>query len=137
MGSIHPSEAQLAELMEGDDSGPVTMINLLRYRDDAEYPAGSEATACSGREAYQRYGGQVTPLIEKAGAHVVWAGSVVAAAIAPDGEAWHDAILVQYPTRAAFIEMVSAPVYQAAAVHRTAALLDSRLIATRGAVVES
>ena len=39
-------------------------------------------------------------------------------------------MLVQYPSRQAFITMVTRPDYLAASVHRTASLADSRLIAT-------
>ena len=53
--------------------------------------------------------------------------------IAPEAEAWDDAVLVEYPSRAAFLKMLSEPTYQAAVPHRSAALMDSRLIATHGA----
>jgi len=107
------------------------MINLLRYRDQARYPVGFDAESCGGREAYQRYGSAVAGLIVAAGGKVLWAGRVSASVIAPDGEEWEDAVLVQYPSRSAFVEMISSPAYLAAAPHRTAALLDSRLIATQ------
>jgi uncharacterized protein (DUF1330 family) len=51
--------------------------------------------------------------------------------IGPDSEQWDDAVLIEYPSREAFLEMLSQPEYQAAAPHRTAALEDSRLIMTR------
>ncbi len=54
----------------------------------------------------------------------------VATPIAVDGEEWDDALLVRYPSKQAFLGMVTKPDYQKDAVHRTAALLDSRLIAT-------
>ena len=56
MGSIEPQPDRLqAFLGKLDDETPVVMINLLRYRERAAYPAGSEHAPCSGREAYQRY----------------------------------------------------------------------------------
>jgi uncharacterized protein (DUF1330 family) len=50
--------------------------------------------------------------------------------IGPPGE-WDDVLLVRYPSHAAFLAMVSEPHYLEAAVHRTAALADSRLVALR------
>jgi uncharacterized protein (DUF1330 family) len=47
--------------------------------------------------------------------------------IGPEGE-WDVVLLVQYPSRQAFLTMVADPEYQACAHHRTAALADSRLI---------
>jgi len=109
------------------------MLNLLRYRDAARYPTGFEAEPCTGREAYQRYGAVAGQLIVAAGGRIVWAGQVAATVIAPGDEAWDDAILVEYPSREAFVKMVSSPEYLAVAPHRSAALLDSRLIATHTA----
>jgi hypothetical protein len=58
-------------------------------------------------------------------------GHVAVSVIAPEGEEWDDAVLVEYPSRKAFLDMLALPDYQAAVFHRTAALDDSRLIATR------
>lgn len=52
------------------------------------------------------------------------------ALIAPPGEHWDQLLLVRYPSAAAFLAMLADPEYQAATVHRSAALADSRLIAT-------
>ena len=132
MGSVEPSaEALRAFLDVPDDGSPVVMINLLRYREQAVYPEGFDAEPCSGREAYQRYGDAVMARLASVGARPLWMGSVAASVIAPEGERWDDAVLVQYPSRKAFLEMVSQPEYQAIVPHRTAALEDSRLIATR------
>lgn len=106
------------------------MINLLRYAEQAGYPSDFDASPCSGREAYQRYGAVAQQTIASVGGRILWLGQVQALVIAPEGEAWDDAVLVEYPSRKAFIEMINQPEYQAAAPHRTAALADSRLIAT-------
>lgn len=131
MASIEPSPEQLQQLLAASaDSSPIVMINLLRYRDRAAYPSGFGADACSGREAYQRYGASVTPMVVEAGGRILWFGNVAQIVIGPDTERWDDAVLVQYPSRQAFITMVTRPDYLEASVHRTAALADSRLIAT-------
>jgi uncharacterized protein (DUF1330 family) len=135
MASIEPSSEQLRRLVaEAADDTPIVMINLLRYRARAAYPPGSTADPCSGREAYQRYGTSVTPMLAEAGGRILWFGSVKQMVIGPEAEQWDDAILVQYPSRRAFLGMVGRQVYQEAAVHRTAALADSRLIATTTAL---
>ena len=131
MPSIEPTPEQLQQLVaDSADDAPLVMINLLRFRDLAAYPAGSDAAPCSGREAYQRYGAHVTPMLAEAGGRILWFGSVKQTFIGPEGEHWDEAILVQYPSRKAFLAMVSRPDYQKIGVHRTAALADSRLIAT-------
>jgi uncharacterized protein (DUF1330 family) len=131
MKSVEPSPDRLQSLLgSGPDDSPIVMINLLRFRERAVYPEGFAAEPCSGREAYQRYGAVAMQTIAAVGGRMVWLGSVQATVIAPAGEEWDDAVLVEYPSRKAFLGMVAQPEYLAAAPHRTAALDDSRLIAT-------
>jgi len=68
--------------------------------------------------------------VTSAGGHVIWRGSPMAVLLGPTTERWDDALLVQYPSKQAFLRMIGNPDYQAITVHRTAALEDSRLIAT-------
>jgi uncharacterized protein (DUF1330 family) len=112
------------------DGQPLVMINLLRYREAASYPAGFDAAPCSGSEAYRRYGHAAIRFITEVGGQVIWQGSAKAMLIGPRDEQWHKALLVRYPSKQAFLSMVSNPDYQAITVHRSAALEDSRLIAT-------
>lgn len=113
------------------DDGPIVMINLLRFRERAEYPAGFDATPCSGEEAYARYAEAVFPLLRARGAKLVWRGRADGVLIGPADESWDDALLVEYPERSVFVGMVTSPEYRAILPHRNAALADSRLIATR------
>jgi uncharacterized protein (DUF1330 family) len=132
MASIDPSPEQLAHFLErADAAGPIVMLNLLRYRERAEYPPGTDASACSGREAYARYATVALVKVAAVGGRFLWMGSASASLIGPDTEAWDDVALVEYPSRQAFLQMVAMADYQAAVVHRSAALMDSRLIPTR------
>lgn len=107
------------------------MINLLRYRDKADYGSRTDQTPCSGRDAhYQRYAEIALKCVMKAGGSVFWLGNVFANVVAPAGERWDDALLVQYPSFTCFPKVYDNPDYQAIAFHRTAALEDSRLIGT-------
>ena len=129
--TVEPSPERLQGfLAKLDDAIPLVMINLLRYRERAQYPAGAGADPCSGREAYGRYAAVALQKVASVGGRLVWMGRVAASVIAPEGEEWHDAVLVEYPSRKAFLAMIALPDYQAAVLHRTAALEDSRLIAT-------
>ncbi len=131
MASVNPSPDRLEKFLGSLEVGaPLVMINLLKYRDQADYPAGFDAAPCTGREAYQRYAAVALGKVTQVGGKPLWMGSVTGSLIAPDGEEWDEALLVQYPSRQAFLQMVAMPDYQAVAVHRTAALADSRLIAT-------
>ena len=62
MSSIEPSQEAIEAFASAEESGaPVVMLNLLRYREAAEYPNGFDAQPCTGREAYERYGQRVAP----------------------------------------------------------------------------
>ncbi len=132
MTSVEPHRQRFQAFLEGAElPGPVVMINLLRFHEQAQYPDDFEAEPCSGREAYKRYSKGVLQRIEAAQGRVIYRGKVQDAVIAPDGEEWDKAFLVEYPNRKAFVDMVAHPDYRVIAPHRTAALLDSRLIATQ------
>ena len=65
MPSIDPTPAQLEELAEraATLTGPIRMVNLLRFREIADYGGlpdpGSEGPS-TGAEAYGRYG-EISP----------------------------------------------------------------------------
>jgi len=120
-------QALLADVADGR---PIVMLNLLRYRALAAYPVGIDVQPCSGREAYRRYAEAAIRFITESGGEVLWRGAGKAVLIGAPGEHWDTTILVRYPSKAAFLRMLSNPDYQAITFHRTAALEDSRLIAT-------
>jgi len=130
---IHPESSAVASLAAPSGEGPVVMLNMLRFRATAKYPDGSGQAACSGREAYARYGAAVLKHLQAVGGKPIFRGVAQLTFIGPKDEPWDDVLLVQYPSREAFLQMISDPDYLAASVHRTAALEDSRLIVMRAA----
>lgn len=122
---------QLLEQFEAQPGGdePVLMLNLLRYRERADYGSRPDEPARSGREAYGRYAQLVMPLISRIGAKVQLMGRWQATLLGAQGEQWDDLLMVQYPDRQAFVHMIRSADYQAIAHHRQAAIVDSKLIA--------
>ena len=112
--------------------GPVQMVNLLRYRTQADYGAPSDLAPCSGREAYQtRYVPAFSKVPGAEKAVISWIGNVQATVVAPEGEAWDDIAIVEYPSFEALRSIIDHPQYQTeAAPHQSAALADWRFIAT-------
>jgi len=105
-----------------DADGPVWMVNLMRYRERAEYADGRETTL-SGREADDRYA--PVSVLAELGASVALFGDVVG-----DGGAdgWHRVGIVRYPTRRSFIAMQDRPDFQELHVHKDAGM-DFTIIA--------
>lgn len=128
--ALHPTRESLSAYLRDMPAGePVTLLNLLRYRQIANYPAGGGYADISGSDAFATYARLMMPLLAKAGAEITWLGKMGTALIAPSGEHWDDVVLVRYPDKDAFVNMTTTGKYVELSVHRTAALVDSRLIA--------
>ena len=137
-GHVEPTNEQLAAFIADDPGGPIVMLNLLRYREVADYaeaPDLAPASPISGHEAYQRYSEGVLPILAGIGGGIELFGPCHGTLIGPADEAWDEIVLVRYPDTAAFVGMVSSAEYQAITGHRTAALADSRLVRTNAARV--
>lgn len=106
-----------AELIAGlPDAGPVVMVNLLTLRD---------------RAAYTRYSQATMPLIKARGGTVLWAGDGEAVAFGDKAsDHWDYVVLVRYPSRAAFLDMMNSPAYAAANLHREQAVAKHVILAT-------
>lgn len=128
MSHIDPTADQMREMAEAPDQGPIMMLNQLKFAERADYPEGFDAEPCSGAEAYSRYGEVALNKISGVGGSIVWLGAAEATVIGPEHEQWDQCFVVRYPSKQAFVEMISDPEYQAIIPHRTAALADSRLI---------
>ena len=128
--TVDPDPARFVELVgQVPAETPVTMLNLLRFREVAQYADGSDGI--SGRDAYlRRYARASLEHVTRVGGEVVWSGEAHASLIGPADEEWDLVLLVRYPSIGAFVSMVMDPEYQQVAEHRTAALADSRLVAT-------
>ena len=116
----------------GANGQPIFMLNLLRYNEQASYPAEAGFAPCSGREAYfSRYIPAFGALAEGTGIQPFWIGHALAGIVAPAGERWDDVAIVHYPGFDAFRTLVESEAYRTQAdPHRAAALADWRLIAT-------
>ncbi|TCJ37312.1 DUF1330 domain-containing protein [Parafrankia sp. BMG5.11] len=127
---IDPSRANFDAFKNLPRDQPIQMLNLLRYRDQAEYPDGNEhaGKGWSGRRAYAEYGATSGAIFRRVGGTLVWRGAFQTVVTGPDDMRWDDGFIAQYPSAAAFLEMIKDPDYQRAVVNRTAALADSRLV---------
>jgi uncharacterized protein (DUF1330 family) len=131
MGAINPTSEQLAAFStQVPDGRRLVMINLLRFREWADYPPDTRTEKHTGREAYELYSQHAMKYLAEVGGRPIWRGEARYSVIAPAEEQWDEAILVEYPSRGAFERMIVSDGYQSGLYLRTAALEDSRLIAT-------
>ena len=59
---VIPTDEQINGFLEDPDLGPISMVNLLKYKENAIYDDGRD-TSLSGKEAYQLYAVEVLSLI--------------------------------------------------------------------------
>lgn len=109
---------------------PIQMLNLIRLKPRAEYPDGhpDHGRDLTGLDAYRAYGRTTAHIFKRVGGRQVWAGKPQVMVTGPGSEAWDIAFIAEYPSSAAFIEMVRDPEYRDLVPHRTAGVEDSRLL---------
>lgn len=122
---IDPERDQFEAFKKLPRDEAIMMLNLVRFRDKADYEDGRDAT---GAEAYAAYGRESGPIFRRVGGEIIWRGAPELMLIGPADERWDVIFVARYPTAGAFLEMVTDPDYRIAVKHRQAAVRDSRLI---------
>jgi uncharacterized protein (DUF1330 family) len=115
---VDPRGEDLKRFLAEDTGGPVVMLNLLEYKP-------------GGREGYERYVEAFRDHGARFGAGVIYAGDCETALVAPGAHDWDSILLVRYPSRQAFSEMVRDADYQQITHLRTEALENAVLQATK------
>jgi uncharacterized protein (DUF1330 family) len=129
-GSIDPSRAQFDAFKALPRDLPIHMLNLIRLKPRAEYPADhpNHGNALTGLDAYRLYGQTSAEIFSKVGGRQVWVGRPDGVVTGPQDEHWDLAFIAEYPSAGAFLAMVTDPDYREHVKHRTAGVADSRLI---------
>ena len=118
---VVPNEEQINGFLENPEIGPISMVNLLKYKEKAIYDDGRD-TDLSGEEAYGLYAAEVINLVEKYGGEFLFAGKVNRLMLGEVEEMWDSIAIAKYPNRKAMFEMTMDPEYQKIHVHRDAGL---------------
>jgi uncharacterized protein (DUF1330 family) len=113
--AVDPDGQVLAAFLKTDPDSPVVMLNLLRF-------------APGGRELYAQYAQAFREHIgPKYGVRTVYAGDGGPALVAEKGQQWDAVLLVSYPNRRVFSDMVADAEYQKITHLRSAALREAVL----------
>ena len=124
--AVYPTSEQIQALLTGPQDRPVVMVNLLKFKPKAD---GSDA-GLSGEDAYRRYADEMVPYVESKGGRVLWTGRIDSQVIGAGGDAFHMVAVVEYPSRAAFVQIATDPYVQEIGAHRAAGLEGQWLLAT-------
>jgi hypothetical protein len=119
---VTPTDPEhIQKLMEKGPDGPIFMVNLLKFKDKAEYADGRE-TDLTGREAYMLYGEAVAKILAQFNGQLVFAANVTFLSLGKIDELWDEVAIAMYGERADMVRMSMSPEWQEASVHRTAGL---------------
>jgi uncharacterized protein (DUF1330 family) len=112
-----------------DQSAPVVMLNLMRFRERSLDGDGS------GWDAYLRYSALTVPMIKARGGTLLWTGTALAVALGAEaGNQWDYMALVYYPTLSAFTDMMTSPDYENTSdPHRRNGCAEHVIVCTREA----
>jgi len=128
---IKPTKEQLTAFLAAPSSGPIHMVNLLKFK--------AKTTADkSGEASYNKYGENVIKMVTERGGKLVWHGKPMGVLIG-DNEAdkWDYIVIIEYPSREVMIEMTSNPKYNEIHGDREDGLERTALIPTRPFTVSS
>jgi len=130
--SVTPTDEQIKGFFEKGAEGPIYMLNLLKFKEKAEYADGRQ-TDLTGAEAYGLYGDAVSECLIKVGGMPMFSANVERLMLGEVAELWDRVAIALYPSRQAMMDMMQDKQYQVIAEHRTAGLAGQLNIETTGA----
>lgn len=131
VNKVYPNKEQIKGFMEPVSEGPICMVNLLKFKEKAEYEDGRD-TDLTGREAYALYEEGVKKLLQEIGGGIGFEGDVERLALGEVEELWDVVGLAVWPSRGAMFEVMQSPDMQAISVHRSAGLAGQLNLETTG-----
>lgn len=130
---LDPHEDQLAKLMSLPTETPLAVLNLFEFNEVASYQPGdpefgTSAAEISGQEAFGRYSEVASKFMANLGGRIVMSAPAEQVLIGPQNTNWHVAAIMYFPSRGAFVNMLSDLDFQQASRHRKAALKNHYMI---------
>ena len=128
---LEPTQEQGRAFFGRGIEGGVVMLNMLRFRDTADYsaaPALKPDAPISGEAAYKLYMQHTLPYLTASGGEILFYGRGGDYFIGPGDERWDAVLLVRQSSVESVLAFASNQDYLAGVGHRTAALEDSRLL---------
>lgn len=124
---LQPTGDQVRAFRDRQTGEPISMLNLLKFKDKAEYEDGRPSDL-SGQEAYQLYTKGFREVMEPKGIRILFSGDVRGFLIGEGEGAWDAAFIVEYPSTQVMLDMFRDEDYQQAQQHRAAALVGQMLV---------
>ncbi|RLQ20600.1 DUF1330 domain-containing protein [Seongchinamella sediminis] len=124
---LQPTGDQVRAFRDRATGEPIAMLNLLKFKDKAEYEDGRPCDL-SGMEAYQLYAAAFRDIMEPRGVRILYTGEVRGLLIGGGEDLWDEVAIIQYPSTQVMLDMLRDETYQQAQQHRAAGLEGQLLI---------
>jgi len=131
VNKVYPNKQQIKGFLEPGAEGPICMVNLIKFKEKAEYEDGRE-NDLTGREAYELYEAGVKKLLHGIGGGIGFEGDVERLALGEVEELWDVVVLAVWPSRQVMLEVMQSEDMREIGVHRTAGLAGQLNIETSG-----
>ncbi|MGB0343598.1 MAG: DUF1330 domain-containing protein [Parvibaculales bacterium] len=127
--AVIPTREQLKEFGEANHGKEIFMVNLLKFKEKAEYADGRD-TDLTGAQAYAIYAEGVTKILNSFGGDIVFGGRIERLMLGTVEELWDQVAIAKYPSREAMGQMIASPEYAEISPHRDAGLAGQLNIET-------
>jgi hypothetical protein len=128
---LEPTREAGRDFMLRGIQGEVVMLNLLRFRETADYSATPDLQPdgqISGAVAYDLYVEHTLPHLLESGGSLEFIGEGGSFLIGPSDERWDAVLLVRHRSVTTFMSFAENEAYLDGMGHRLAAISDSRLL---------
>ena len=96
---LYPNHDQMKGFFDNEDDGkPIYMVNLLKFRDKAEYKDGRE-TSLTGREAYRLYAEVFEKYLIDLGGEITFVSEVSRLTIGKVENLWDSIAIAKWPSK--------------------------------------
>jgi uncharacterized protein (DUF1330 family) len=127
INELQPTGEQVRAFRDRQTGEPISMLNLLKFREEAVYEDG-RATQLTGPEAYQLYAKAFHEIMGPKGVKVIYSGDVRGLLIGGGDDLWDSVAIIMYPSTTVMLDMLRNEEYQRAQQHRAAGLEGQLLI---------
>ncbi len=126
-------KANFRRFMEADDGKPFYMLNLMRFREKALYPAGEFPHVKTGEDAAKLYNRAVIRELIKRGSYPVFYSKKMTNLLSEnDGTDFFEHVgIVRYRSRRDLLNMAESPAYEKCIKHKWASLEKTVAVPTR------
>jgi hypothetical protein len=117
----------LKRFLTSDDGLPFYTVNLYKFHEQADYPAGSDFGG-SGRDAFDRFSNVMVRLLLARASHPIFGSDWVS----QTGTNWDRIVIVRYRSRRDIVDVFASPQFEAASVHKWAGLQENGRMLVQG-----